>query len=129
MNKHLTVDEFLADLSKDRKDQVETLRTIIKASNPDLTEHIKWNSPSYVFDGEDRITFNMHYPDQTMILLHMGATRKEDKKAEPIMNDASGMIKWNSNIRGTLSFKSVDEIINAQETIKELITKWLRIEN
>jgi len=125
MNKYLTVDEFLNDLNEDRRQQVEALRTIIKTVNSDLTEHIKWNSPSYILDGEDRITFNMHYPNQTMVLLHMGATRKENKKADPIMNDTTGLIKWNSDIRGTLAFSSLDDIANSQADITKVLSAWL----
>ena len=127
MNKYLTVDEFLNDLNEDRRQQVEALRTIIKTVNSDLTEHIKWNSPSYILDGEDRITFNMHYPNQTMVLLHMGATRKENKKADPIMNDETGLIKWNSDIRGTLAFSSLDDITNSQADITKVLTAWLSL--
>ena len=125
MNKYLTVDEFLNDLTEDRRQQVEALHTIIKNVNSNLTEHIKWNSPSYILDGEDRITFNMHYPDQTMVLLHMGATRKENKKADPIMNDTTGLIKWNSDIRGTLAFSSLDDIANSQADITKVLSAWL----
>jgi len=125
MNKYVTVDEFLNDLTEDRRQQVEALRSIIKSVNSELTEHIKWNSPSYIFDGEDRITFNMHYPDQTMVLLHMGATRKENKKADPIMNDTTGLIKWNSDIRGTLAFGGLDDIANSQADITKVLSAWL----
>jgi len=125
MNKYLTVDEFLNDLTDDRRQQVEALRSIIKAVNPELTEHIKWNSPSYVLDGEDRITFNMHYPDQTMLLVHMGATRKETKKADPIMKDETGLIKWNSDIRGTLAFRSLGDIAQSEANITKLLSAWL----
>jgi len=127
MNKYVTVDEFLADLSDDRRQQVEALRTIIKNVCPELTEHIKWNSPSYILNGEDRITFNMHYPDQTMLLIHMGATRKETKKADPIMNDETGLIKWNSDIRGTLTFSSLDGIAGSQADITKILSAWLLI--
>ena len=126
MNKYQTVKDFLADLSDDRRQQVQKLIRIITSANTNLTEHIKWNSPSYMLDGEDRITFNMHYPDQTMILLHMGATTKEDKKGEPIMKDDTGLIKWNSDIRGTLSFKSLDEIEAKSNDIKKVIQQWLK---
>jgi len=125
MNKYVSVDEFLTDLSEERRQQVEALRTIIKSVNPELTEHIKWNSPSYVLDGEDRITFNMHYPDQTILLIHMGATRKETKKADPIMKDETGLIKWNSDIRGTLAFSSLDDIVNSKADITKLLSAWL----
>jgi len=125
MNKYLTVEEFITDLSDERQQQVQALRALIKATHPELTEHIKWNAPSYVLDGEDRITFNMHYPDQTMILIHMGATRKENKKADPIMKDETGLVEWNSDIRGTVSFSSLDEIANSQADLTKILNAWL----
>lgn len=128
MNKYIDVKQFLEDLTEDRQKQVNALREIIKATNADLTEHIKWNSPSYVLGGEDRITFNMHYPDKTMILLHMDATRKEDKKGTPIIQDNTGLIKWNSDIRGTLSFSSLNEIRDKKSKVADVIAAWLSIE-
>ena len=125
MNKYLTVEEFITDLSDERQQQVQALRALIKTTHPELTEHIKWNAPSYVLDGEDRITFNMHYPDQTMILIHMGATRKENKKADPIMKDETGLVEWNSDIRGTVSFSSLDEIANSQADLTKILNAWL----
>jgi len=69
----------------------------------------------------------MHYPDQTMLLIHMGATRKETKKADPIMNDETGLIKWNSDIRGTLTFSSLDGIAGSQADITKILSAWLLI--
>jgi len=59
MKKYLSVKEFLDDLDEDTRKQVDALREIILANVP-VSEHIKWNAPSYVFAGEDRITFNLH---------------------------------------------------------------------
>lgn len=125
MKKYSTVIEFLADLEPSERDQVEALRKIIM-SNLDVTEHVKWNAPSYVFDGEDRITFNTH-GDEIKILIHMGATRKEDKNAKPILEDPAGIIKWNSNIRGTISFKDMDDIINKHPAFVDILKRWLAI--
>lgn len=127
MNKYSTVDEFLQDLSDDRKQQINALRRIILNTNPNLAEHIKWNSPSYALNGEDRLTFNMHYPDKTMLLLHMGATRKEDKKGVPVMKDESGLITWNSDIRGTLSFTTLEQIEDRHLQLEKIISRWLAV--
>ena len=55
-----TVDEFLADQTDVRRAEIDALREIVLSTHPDLIEHIKWNSPSFVFDGEDRVTVNAH---------------------------------------------------------------------
>jgi len=126
MKKYSTVPEFLIDLDEDTRNQVNALRDII-LSSVNVTEHIKWNAPSYVFNGEDRITFNLHGSD-IKILIHMGATRKEDKAASPVLNDLTGIIQWNSNIRGTLTFRSMEEIIDHTSDLGDILKKWVAID-
>lgn len=122
-----TVTEFLADLSLDRRTQVEMICRIIKKTSPLLEEHIKWNAPSYMLDGEDRVTLNTHYPDKIVVVIHMGATRKEDKKAKPILDDESGMITWSSDIRGAISFTSSEDIENKRDAFVSILQRWLEI--
>ena len=128
MNKYKTVEEFLNDLSDDKRLQVDTLRNIILDTEPQLEEHIKWNAPSYVQDGEDRITFNlMNKQGVVKLVLHMGATRKEDKKGAPVMQDDSGLIEWSSDIRGMVTFTSIDDINSGINSLKKIIKDWLSV--
>ena len=127
MKTYTTTDDFLADLSPERRSQVEAICTIIKTTSPELSEHIKWNSPSYVLDGEDRITLNAHYPDRIVVVIHMGGTRKEDKKGIPVLQDTSELIKWSSDIRGAISFESADDIEEKRDAFVSIIQRWLKI--
>ena len=128
MQKYKTLEEFLNDLDEDKRSQVDTLRDIILTIEPRLEEHIKWNAPSYVLDGEDRITFNLMNKQQVVkLVLHMGATRKEDKKGEPIMKDESGLIEWSSDIRGMITFNSIDDVTSNTTALKKVVNDWLSI--
>ncbi len=128
MQKYKTVDDFLADLTEDKRLQVDTLRGLILRVEPRLEERIKWNAPSYVLDGEDRITFNlMNKQEVVKLVFHMGATRKEDKKGAPIMQDTSGLIEWNSDIRGIITFTSIEDINPNATSLKKTIKDWLAI--
>jgi hypothetical protein len=127
MKKYNSVAEFLDDLDQNKKDQVEALRKVI-LGNKNITEHIKWNAPSYVYDGEDRITFNLQNKEGLVrLVLHMGATRKENKKGEPLLKDATGLIVWNSDIRGMLTFDSLDDIKSKHDPTELVIKRWLAI--
>jgi len=127
MEKYTTVDEFLGDLDVDRQSQVKELREYILGSEPLLTEHIKWNAPSYIKDGEDRITFNTMNKEQAVkLVFHMGATRKEDKKGEPILKNTN-MIEWVSDIRGYVTFKDLKGITSNEEEIKRIVRDWLAL--
>lgn len=128
MLKYKTIEEFSHDLSEDIRLQVDALRDIILTIEPRLKEHIKWHAPSYVLDGEDRITFNiMNKQGVVKLVLHMGATRKEDKNGVPIMQDDSGLIEWSSDIRGLITFGSIDDISVNATSLKKIIEDWLTI--
>lgn len=125
MDKLQTVDEFLNWLDEPRRLQVVTLREYILSVEPSLIEHIKWNAPSYVKDNEDRITFNTMNKEQVVkLVLHMGATRKEDKKGQPILKNAA-LITWASDIRGYMTFSSIEEIKSNEKEIKRIVGEWL----
>ncbi len=128
IKKYTTVADFIDDLPDERQRQVTALRTTIMTAHPDLEEHIKWNAPSYRFEGEDRITFNLHNPDAVRLILHCGATKKEDKSATPIIDDDSGMLEWNSNIRATITFTDLADITSKQIVLTSVIMRWLDLD-
>lgn len=128
MTKYKTVPEFLADLTPDQKAQVELLRQYILQAEPTLTENIKWNAPNYVFKGIDRITFNLMNKEHVVkILIHKGAVEKEDKKSKPVMNDTFGLVSWNSNIRGTLAFSSIQDVERNAQALVTIFKNWLKL--
>ena len=126
MQKFNTVDEFLDSLDEDKKAQVLKLREWILSCSSGLTEHIKWNAPSYVYEGEDRITFSLlNKQNVVKLVLRMGATRKEDKKGKPVLNDKFSLIEWASNIRGYITFTDLDDVVSREKAVKQLIIEWL----
>ena len=44
---HHNVSDFLIELKHPLKKEMEAIRKIILKSNSELTEHIKWNAPSF----------------------------------------------------------------------------------
>ena len=128
MQKYKTVEEFLNDLDSEKRLQVDTLRNLILKTETQLEEHIKWNAPSYVLDGEDRITFNlMNKRGVVKLVFHMGATRKEDKKGAPIMQDESGLIEWSSDIRGMITFATIEDINSNLIPLTKIVKDWLSL--
>ena len=60
------------------KDGIERLRAAILDSNDRITEHIKWNAPSFCYAGEDRVTFRLYPEDRVQLIFHRGAKVKSD---------------------------------------------------
>jgi len=127
MKKYTTINEFMSALDEEQKEQVAFLRAIITGAHPELSEHIKWNSPSYVLAGSDRITFSVRPKYPVAIVLHMGATRPEDKNGTPIMDDSSGLIEWKSDTRGVISFADLNDSKAKASQFTAIIDRWLKI--
>ena len=64
-----TADEYMARLDHPLKAEVQALRDIIKGVNPDITEQVKWNAPSYRYT--DYIaTFNLRATQHVHLIFH-----------------------------------------------------------
>ena len=110
--------------------QVQLLREIVVSLDAELVEHIKWNAPSYVVDGEDRLTMNVRNKQGRLTLvLHMGATRPEVKKGTPVLVDDAGVVEWASDIRGLVTFVDADDIRAKEPALRRVLTAWLAIDH
>ncbi len=125
-----SVADLVSALDDHTREQVQLLRDLIGSLDADLTEHIKWNAPSYVFDGEDRITMNLRNKQGLVkLVLHMGATRPEDKKGVPVLLEDAGIVEWASDIRGLITFADADDIRAKQPALRDVLTRWLAIDH
>ena len=70
MKKPIPVHEFMEKLEHPLKAEVELLRKIIKSANPDITEEIKWNAPSFSYKGEYLVTFNLRSQEHLHLVFH-----------------------------------------------------------
>ena len=116
---------FLQQTPHPLKDVMELLRTIILQADVRITEHIKWNAPSFIYQQEDRLTMNASKPDKVLLVFHNGATGSVtiDKKK---ITDTEGMLKWQSDDRAVLEFHSVAELQKQEEALVEIIRQWLK---
>ena len=64
------VNEFIEKLDHPFKAEVEMIRAIIKNVNPDITEQIKWNAPSFNYKGETLVTFNLWEKNRIHLVFH-----------------------------------------------------------
>lgn len=122
MNNEVNI--FLDKANHPFRPEIDALRKIILAARPELTENIKWNGPNYCIDGEDRITMKIYPPKQVQLIFHRGAKKIEQPK-ERLVEDTSGLLQWKENDRAVASFKSMEEIKNAEDNLKDIVKKWI----
>lgn len=118
------VTTVLKTLEHPLKDVVEAVREIILIANLGITEHIKWNAPSFCFGGEDRITMNLRSNDFLLLIFHRGAKVKTDIVK---IDDPRNLLTWLSADRATAKFFNMDEVVFKKEALVELVNRWIEI--
>jgi hypothetical protein len=124
------VDAFMAALTHSRKAEVEYLRAAILGleltltEQTALTEHIKWNAPSFCFDDDDRITFRLHPGDRVELIFHRGAKKRSDTETFTF-TDPSGLMDWLAPDRGIVKLADPAETHQRTPDIVRLVEAWI----
>ncbi|MGE8207329.1 DUF1801 domain-containing protein [Heyndrickxia sp. NPDC080065] len=121
------MEEFMNNLEHPLKEEIEEVRNIILSTNDKITEHIKWNAPSYCYEGEDRITFNLYGKGFFRLVFHCGAKIKDRKNNNPLIVDTSGILEWKSADRAIMKFTDKNDVKSKEEKLREIISKWLEV--
>ncbi len=114
---------FIEETDHPLKDEIIALRKIILASDSAITEHIKWNAPSFCVNGEDRFTFKLNDPEAVDIVFHRGAKAKA-MPTERLIEDPDGLLKWATNDRAVATFASMPDIQNKELALITILTEW-----
>jgi hypothetical protein len=117
--------EFMIKFDDERKELVEAILKAITEACPVLTETIKWNAPTFCYNGKDRMTLMLHKKDRVGLILHTGAKPKEDKKAPHLYTDDTELLEWNSNIRATISFFDLPGFLSKRNLFQKCVKRWI----
>ena len=118
------VDSFLDALEHPHSDGVRRLRATLLASVPGLTEHIKWNAPSFVYDGVDRITFRLRPGDKLQLIFHRGSAVRTDVGTFEF-EDPSGLLAWQTHDRGVVTLADGNDAEEKLSVVVELARRWV----
>ncbi|MEQ1646743.1 MAG: DUF1801 domain-containing protein, partial [Pyrinomonadaceae bacterium] len=70
------VADFFAELEHPLNEAMVKVREIILAADDSITEQIKWKGPSFCYNGDDRVTFNVR-DNAVLLIFHRGAKVKD----------------------------------------------------
>lgn len=119
------VDTLLERSDHPLRTTIMFLRTSILALPLPLGEHVKWNAPSYTYEGEDRVTFNLRRVDRVQLVLHRGAAVRDDVDTF-VFADPSGLFAPITADRGTVAFTDLEDARAQQERFDALLLAWLQ---
>jgi hypothetical protein len=118
-----TVDDFLDALDHPLKAEIVAVREMILASNPRVTERIKWKAPSFGYDGEDRVTFKLHPSTALTLVFHRGAKVKD--ASDFSFTDPSGLLQWVAKDRATVTLRNMAEVEEHGAALIATINAWM----
>ncbi|QYR21440.1 DUF1801 domain-containing protein [Paenibacillus sp. sptzw28] len=118
--------EFLNDLEHPLKEEIEEVRKIILSANDSITEHIKWNAPSFCFNNEDRITFNLQGKGFFRLVFHCGAKVKDHAMNKPLFEDTSGLLGWVTADRAIIKLTDRLDVESKRAKLTEVVTEWIK---
>ncbi len=104
---------------------MELIREIILGIDDSITEHIKWNAPSFCHGGDDRVTFNLHKGGQILLIFHRGAKPKFPKPSGHLITDGSGLLEWPANDRAVIRFDSLDDVVEKRSALTTIVRSWI----
>jgi 3-methyladenine DNA glycosylase AlkD/uncharacterized protein YdhG (YjbR/CyaY superfamily) len=105
------VSAYMEKLTIPLKAEMEAVRKIIKNTHKDLGERIKWNAPSYYYNGEDVVTFNGWATKNIHLVFHHPA----------IVTIKSAMLVGDYDKRRMMYFKDKKEIAKGKKELERII--------
>ncbi|KQY89679.1 DUF1801 domain-containing protein [Brevundimonas sp. Root1423] len=118
-----SVEAWLADQAPAVRAAVGRLRALALASGDGVTEHIKWNGPSFCVDGDDRITVGVAPRGGVRAVLHRGVKAKDATGFS--FPDDSGLIHWAAPDRGVVTFADEEAISANADAFAAICRRWL----
>ncbi len=118
------VDAFLAELEHPHKSAIELLRAAILAADDGITEHVKWNAPSFCFGGVDRATFRLQPGNRLQLILHRGVKVRDDA-GEFRFEDPAALLEWVAADRAVITVADLADAKARLPEVVELIRRWM----
>jgi len=126
---HEQVIEFLRQLRHPLRAEIEEVREVILNTNDQITEHIKWNAPSFCINNQDRITFNFHGKEGFRLIFHCGSKATGFADKGPLFEDDTKLLNWITGDRAMITFLSARDVENHRNYLTKVVTKWLEATN
>lgn len=123
MNEAVSI--FVDKLDGPEQQIVSLIREAILESDAEITEHIKWNAPSFCYGGEDRVTFRLKLKDGgAQLIFHRGAKVKDASDFN--FDDSSGLLEWAAADRAILKLKDPEDATAKRSAVVQLVGDWMK---
>jgi len=127
LSDHEQVVEFIKNSDHPLKGVMEAVREIILNADPEITEHVKWNAPSFCFQSEDRVTLNLHSGEYILIVFHRGAKAKDRQGNSPLFEDPTGLLEWITHDRASVKLYTIQDVNTKKDRLGKVVNWWIHL--
>lgn len=117
------LDVFMAALDHPLKADIETVRKLILAASPKITEGVKWNSLS--FRHTDWFaTVNLRSRDVIQLVMHTGAKARDNPELK--IPDDSGLLLWLAKDRALATLGAGKALKANARAFTAIVRAWVK---
>lgn len=119
------VETYLTTLSHRRAADIRRLRDAILALDPEISETVKWNAPSFRYAEQDRCTFRLHPREPFDVVLHTGAVATGTGPDRTLVDDPHGLLTWKGDDRGVITVPESADSDEWLPVVVAVVAQWM----
>lgn len=124
--KNPKVDEHVSKLNPEEQEIVHKLRNLVLGIDPEIREHIKWNSPAFYYEGEMKAFDAKEYKrDLLVVNSHRGKVLLVFPTGSKINNSTGLKGKNYPDGRKIITLETVSDLEKIEPELHNGITDWL----
>lgn len=116
MNKNPLVDQYLQDKDHPLDTEIKAVRDIILSIHPEITEAIKWSSPTFIYKG-NMASYFMNAKKHVSLMFHKGA----------LIDDKTGLLEGDGKEARTAKFHGLDDIEKRKADLESVVQTWINL--
>ena len=120
------VEAYLDGSSHARLDEVRALRDLVLSADERISEHVKWNAPSFVVDGEDRVTMRLQPGDRVQLVLHRGVRVRDDVDGVPLRRPGRAGRRGRRRTAGSSTSRTPAMLAARHDELVDLVRRWVQ---
>jgi hypothetical protein len=115
---------YLEALTPSVRALVDAVRSTILGCGKDVTEGIKWNSPSFYCNGWFATVNLRRGGDGVQVVLHQGAKTQPGQEIGGRIRDPEKLLTWRGADRALVSFDSVADFETKRAAFAPVVAQW-----
>lgn len=116
------IEQFLGSVPQPEAARaLRALCELILGAEPRLEGAVKWNAPSFTFDGRDVVTTGVNREGSIRLVLHRGAAKAPPGTQRPEIDDPDALLEWRGVDRAIATFADEGEVRERGAALRNLV--------